>query len=462
MEEEKLNENGLEEKKTEDESNNSNDLLKDSKSNEGESINIFENDNIIDTNGDSHVKTNFLPKNGNNLNNINPTRKSGRRYGNIGKNIVLCKKYVFGIPTSLIIFIGNLLAIIAVFIGWVLSNNIFYPFYIYLINTPPSILMVYYYLLAFLVEPGIIPRHHPDYVKKENKLNIDDGEKNDEKNEEKNDGKNSDDDNIINTNTIKEPTDNKDNTNQKNQPKVPRIYTTRECSTCGIVRPPKSSHCSMCDNCILDLDHHCFYISNCVGRRNHKFFYLFLLYSSIASFYVFVTTMYTIIYSFAINHKDIWNLMYEYSHVFFILSLIFLISGPFIMCCGFDSMMCGFLVSFIGVIGFIIIFSKAKPDDFESYRNPYLVLVLLPNCAMGIFSFGNLCYQTGLICSDLTLKQQESIKKEMTQTQNLQFLEYLNVKTTCAEKSKKLWKFLTKELEKSLIVPERDLFPINN
>lgn len=50
----------------------------------------------------------------------------------------------------------------------------------------------------------------------------------------------------------------------------------RFCGTCHIKRPPKSSHCRYCDNCVLEFDHHCFWVGNCIGARNHGSFIMFL------------------------------------------------------------------------------------------------------------------------------------------------------------------------------------------
>lgn len=73
------------------------------------------------------------------------------------------------------------------------------------------------------------------------------------------------------------------------------VISANYCYSCNHFKPPRTSHCAECDNCVEHFDHHCLWMGTCVGKRNYKFFFFLVITSNLlALFQIFASVAYIV------------------------------------------------------------------------------------------------------------------------------------------------------------------------
>ncbi|KAL1347204.1 hypothetical protein HN51_020695 [Arachis hypogaea] len=81
------------------------------------------------------------------------------------------------------------------------------------------------------------------------------------------------------------------------------------CDTCMLYRPPRCSHCSVCDNCVERFDHHCPWVGQCIGLRNYRFYYMFVFSATLLCLYIHAFSWVYIIRIKDSEEISIWKAM---------------------------------------------------------------------------------------------------------------------------------------------------------
>jgi len=77
------------------------------------------------------------------------------------------------------------------------------------------------------------------------------------------------------------------------------------CETCHFYRPPRCTHCSVCNHCVEVFDHHCPWVNNCIGKQNYRYFFFFVLFLSCHIICVIILTALHIVNRRADSIQDI-------------------------------------------------------------------------------------------------------------------------------------------------------------
>ena len=261
----------------------------------------------------------------------------------IGNNITYRNKYIFGISTHLYDLIFLIIYFIIIYIIFLLYifpifyfKSIIFIYGIIIVSVSFSLFIgLYYQIICFLTEPGIIPRNYPS-------LKIKDFT-----------------DKIIYSKTKKKPI----------------IRIQRNCAICSIRRPKKCQHCYFCDNCIEEFDHHCLYVSNCIGKRNRKYFFLFISFDLIFLTQIYVISFFNFLISLKL-YKDtileIYNKIYISIILLGIIIMLILINIYFT----FDYRNYLIYSLYIANAIFIISFYVNKNNDLPKFISPFNIVIL--------------------------------------------------------------------------------------
>lgn len=200
-------------------------------------------------------------------------------------------------------------------------------------------------------------------------------------------------------------------------PRVKDIYVNNQavrikyCFTCLMFRPPRASHCSVCDNCVDCFDHHCPWVGNCVGKRNYRYFYMFILTFSLLCIYVLACSLTHII--LLTKEKDVIRACEESPASVCVILICFVSVWSILALAGFHT--------------YLIAVNLTTNEDLKGIynrdsgqKNPYTGS-MIENCLTTLCSSQNL----SLINARVPLTQDDIINHDMSRSGNNHHIEFL-------------------------------------
>ncbi|XP_051116262.1 probable protein S-acyltransferase 7 isoform X2 [Andrographis paniculata] len=180
--------------------------------------------------------------------------------------------FIFGPDVKALFLTLSLILLPMILFWWFVAEGLIDGFrHGYLLVAFSAVLTAYVIVLLLLTsgrDPGIIPRNrHPPFIP--------------------------DDSDVSNFPTAL--------TSAASSARMPRFPLTKSiairgtlvkvkfCQTCLMYRPPRCSHCSICNNCVERFDHHCPWVGQCIGKRNYRSFFMFVSSTSLLGLYILVS-----------------------------------------------------------------------------------------------------------------------------------------------------------------------------